>query len=92
MVFRTTPNEGDILDYSFERHQNCEHFFQNAWMMSEGKYICLRTNELYFLNEIPLNCIKGFKDFHYPEPNKLIVDKQIKKPEMRCKIYQFKQK
>lgn len=93
MFFRTTPFRGDkILDYSIERHQNCRFFYQNAWMMSEDKYICLKTNELYFLSEIPLNCVKGFKEFHYPISPKLIEDKQIEKPKIQCKIYQFKQK
>lgn len=70
------------MDYSFERHQNCKNFYQNNWMMSEGKYICELTGELYFLDEIPKGCVKGFKNFEFP--------KGVYKPENNCKIYEFK--
>lgn len=83
-------------DYTFQRHQNCEYFYQNSWMMGEGKYMCLRGGheEVLFLEEIPLNCVKGFKPFHFPEPTKLIEDKQIEKPKLKPKpeltLYIFK--
>lgn len=81
------------MDYSFERHQNCPYFFQNSWLMSENKYICERNKEnedILFLDEIPLNCIKGFKEFHYPEMSKILEDKKFSKKTPKAKIYQFK--
>lgn len=83
----------DFWDYTFERHQNCPHFFQNSWEMGEGKYECeMCPDEILYLEEIPENCIKGFKAFHYPEPPKMIEDKSMVKDKPKCKIYQFKLK
>ena len=55
-------------------------------MYPEGKYICTKTGKLYFLQEIPEGCIKGFKKFLYPEPL------EEYKPKIECKIYKFKSK
>lgn len=74
------------MDYSYERHQGCKYFCQCSWMYAEGKYICTKTGKLYFLQEIPEGCIKGFKKFLYPEP----VEEY--KPKIECKIYKFKPK
>lgn len=71
---------------SFERHQNCKYFIQNAWMMSEGKYLCGKTGELCFIQEIPKGCVKGFQVFQYPRP------KEEDKIENKCKIYKFKRR
>jgi len=55
--------------------------------MSEGKYVCLKhPEELYFLSEIPPNCIKGFKEYQMPKPAK----EYDEKPKHKCKIYKFK--
>lgn len=74
--------------FDFEQHQNCKYFCQNAWQMSEGKYECLlNPNHLFFLEEIPENCVKGFKAFHYEEPKEPVKDYLHK-----CKIYEFRKR
>lgn len=82
------------MDYSFERHQGCEHFYQSPWMYAEGKYICGRTGRLYFLEEIPRGCIKGFKKFSYPKAKTVNKPEyeynEIYNPKHECKIYKFK--
>lgn len=60
-----------MFDYSIYRHNNCPCFVQNAWMRSEGKYICTHydENKLLFTDmEIPPECIKGFHQYLLKEP------------------------
>lgn len=67
-------------DHTYQRHQNCEYFYQNAWVMGEGKYICLKDKkeEVLILQEIPTGCVKGFTPFHFPGPPPAFNEKRRK--------------
>lgn len=53
------------------RHEGCKYFIQNAWMMSEDKYICSNYSKeklLFSAIEVPPHCRKGFCSYLLPDP------------------------